>query len=248
MFEINKQQFGGFVAVLRKEKGMTQKELAEKLYVSDKAVSKWEVGASIPDVTLLVPLAEELGVTVTELLECRRIKKEDPMDTGRVEELVKTAITYQDDPSVTRGGGNKLPFLIALPVGIVLTVLMRHFGFGGTNLGEMTLLGGIFGTYFWFFAPDRLPKYYDENRITSFGDGPFRMNLVGVAFNSRNWPHIRRVARLWSLFMLAGYPLVQLVLMLGVPGVWARWGEILTLAIVLGGLFIPVIVVGKKYE
>ena len=46
MFEIDKAKFGAFVAQLRKEKGLMQKELAEKLYVSDKAVSKWERGVS----------------------------------------------------------------------------------------------------------------------------------------------------------------------------------------------------------
>ncbi len=47
MHEINNEKFGEFVVQLRKEKGMTQKELAEKLYVSDKAVSKWERGDSL---------------------------------------------------------------------------------------------------------------------------------------------------------------------------------------------------------
>lgn len=46
MYEINNQKFGAFLLQLRKEKGMTQRELAEKLYVSDKAVSKWERGVS----------------------------------------------------------------------------------------------------------------------------------------------------------------------------------------------------------
>ena len=45
-FELNKQAFGSFLAQLRREKGWTQKDLAEKLYVSDKAVSKWERGVS----------------------------------------------------------------------------------------------------------------------------------------------------------------------------------------------------------
>ena len=64
-FELNKQAFGAFLAQLRREKGWTQKDLAEKLYVSDKAVSKWERGLSVPDVSLLLPLAELLGVSVT---------------------------------------------------------------------------------------------------------------------------------------------------------------------------------------
>ena len=63
-FELNKQAFGAFLAQLRREKGWTQKDLAEKLYVSDKAVSKWERGLSVPDVSLLLPLAELLGVSV----------------------------------------------------------------------------------------------------------------------------------------------------------------------------------------
>ena len=47
MFRIDNQKFGAFVAELRREKGMTQKELAERLFVSDKAVSKWERGLSL---------------------------------------------------------------------------------------------------------------------------------------------------------------------------------------------------------
>lgn len=45
MYELDKQKFGAFVAALRKEKGMTQRQLAERLYISDKAVSKWEYRA-----------------------------------------------------------------------------------------------------------------------------------------------------------------------------------------------------------
>ena len=61
---IDKERFGAFLAVLRKEKGLTQRALAERLYVSDKAVSKWERGLSLPDVALLTPLSEALGVGV----------------------------------------------------------------------------------------------------------------------------------------------------------------------------------------
>ena len=56
--EVNRAAFGQFLNQLRREKGWTQKDLAERLYVSDKAVSKWERGLSLPDVSLLLPLAE----------------------------------------------------------------------------------------------------------------------------------------------------------------------------------------------
>ena len=97
MFEIDKAKFGAFVAQLRKEKGLMQKDLAEKLYVSDKAVSKWERGLSIPDVALLVPLAELLGVSVTELLECRRLPQDTPMDSRQAEEIVKKVIVLTEE-------------------------------------------------------------------------------------------------------------------------------------------------------
>lgn len=67
---------GRFISQLRKEKGLTQAELAEKLNVTDKAVSKWETGRSAPDVSMLIPLSENLGVTVTEILKGEKISTE----------------------------------------------------------------------------------------------------------------------------------------------------------------------------
>ena len=69
---MNKEKTGALIAELRKEKGLTQEQLGEKLFVTDKAVSKWERGASAPGVDLLEKLAEVLGVTVTELLAGER--------------------------------------------------------------------------------------------------------------------------------------------------------------------------------
>ena len=68
---MDKAEFGAFVAQNRIELGWTQRELADRLHVTDKAVSKWERGLSYPDVTLLEPLAEAFGMGVTELVSCR---------------------------------------------------------------------------------------------------------------------------------------------------------------------------------
>lgn len=68
---------GRFIAECRKELGYNQKDLAEKLNITDKAVSKWETGRSAPDVSILIPLAEELGVSVTEILNGEKISKDE---------------------------------------------------------------------------------------------------------------------------------------------------------------------------
>ncbi len=65
---LDKETFGSFIAKLRRERKMTQQELAEQLHVTDRAVSKWERGLSYPDVTLLEPLASALGIGVETLL------------------------------------------------------------------------------------------------------------------------------------------------------------------------------------
>ena len=69
---MNNYVTGSAIRLLREKKGYTQKQLAERLMVSDKAVSKWESGRGLPDISLLEPLAKTLGISVAELLsgEC----------------------------------------------------------------------------------------------------------------------------------------------------------------------------------
>ena len=62
------QKTGLFISLLRKQKGLTQAELAARIGVTDKAVSRWETGKGFPDISLLPPLAQALGTSVTELL------------------------------------------------------------------------------------------------------------------------------------------------------------------------------------
>ena len=67
---------GNFIGELRREKNWTQAELAQRLGVTDKAVSRWETGKGYPDVMLLKRLSEELGVTISEILNGERIPEE----------------------------------------------------------------------------------------------------------------------------------------------------------------------------
>lgn len=255
MFEIDKEKFGGFVSSLRKEKGLMQKDLAEKLYVSDKAVSKWERGLSIPDVALLVPLAEILDVTVTELLESRRIPREEALDSEQAEQIVKKVINLSEEEQNRYRPDRRKRGLQLLLCGIIgcleicLLVLLGHdWETLAVSLFTIMSLMVIFGLYFCVFAKEKLPAYYDENRITAYSDGFLRMNIPGVSFNNRNWGHIVRAGQLWAMVGLTGMPVVYFVCSTFLPEEWKPAAVYILLACVLGGLFIPMIAVAKRYE
>lgn len=92
MYQINNEKFGKFLTEIRKEKQMTQKELADKLFVSDKTVSKWECGNSMPNVALLIPIADVLEITVTELLRGEKLKEKKTLKNDEVETLVVNSL------------------------------------------------------------------------------------------------------------------------------------------------------------
>lgn len=73
-YVMNQIDIGKFIANCRKEKGLTQAQLAEKLNITDRAVSKWETGKSLPDSSIMLELSNILGVTVNELLSGERIE------------------------------------------------------------------------------------------------------------------------------------------------------------------------------
>lgn len=87
---MKKQTFGNMIAALRKEKGMTQLELAEKMGVTDKAVSKWERDLSFPDVSSIPKLAEIFGVSVDELMQVKSVGKESSAST-KIRDFVNLA-------------------------------------------------------------------------------------------------------------------------------------------------------------
>jgi transcriptional regulator with XRE-family HTH domain len=87
----NKKLFGEFIAEKRKSQGLTQRELAERLFVTESAVSKWERGLSYPDITLVEPLSEALGVTERELISAGPDLRQRALerDAGRYQRLVR---------------------------------------------------------------------------------------------------------------------------------------------------------------
>lgn len=74
---MNQKEIGKFISSCRKDKGLTQMQLAEMLNITNRAVSKWETGKSCPDVSIMLELCDILGITVNELLSGERIVMED---------------------------------------------------------------------------------------------------------------------------------------------------------------------------
>ena len=81
---------GMIILEARKRLKMTQKDLADKLYVSDKAVSKWERGLCFPDISVLIPLTEILNISLYDLLRGEKVNKKE------VEETLKNTINYSN--------------------------------------------------------------------------------------------------------------------------------------------------------
>ena len=263
MFEIDKKEFGSFLAELRKEKGLTQKELAEKLFVSDKAVSKWETGGSIPDVALLMPLAKVLNVTVPELLECRRYTAEEAIAPERADALMSTVIQMTDEEREAVERVRKKVqsrYIGAAIVSLVACLGIYQFFSQVRGINPMAvpmplmfpLFGLIFGLSACFFLKEKLPSYYDENKISAYSDGMFRMNMPGVHFNNSNWKHILGWIRIWSILVLLVGPVVWFA------ACWClEYLDLLTVFIgssivtgvgLLVSIFIPIYYVAKKYE
>ncbi len=131
---MNTQKTGQFICLLRKQKGLTQSQLAEQVGVTDKAVSRWETGKGFPDISLLQPLADALGTSVTELLAGEPLTAEEKAD--RSDSALLEALRY------TGGMGKPvLSALLAVAGGFLLIApLFMAGGTAGLRLTGLVLL------------------------------------------------------------------------------------------------------------
>jgi transcriptional regulator with XRE-family HTH domain len=120
---MDNQKIGSFISELRKAKGMTQKELAEKLNVTDKAVSKWERGVGYPEITMIPLLADSLDISTGELLlgerTCTDNEKEGmALGPAKTDLIVADTIEYVNQAHEYKAGRTN---------GIVLAILSLTF-------------------------------------------------------------------------------------------------------------------------
>lgn len=254
MTQINNDKVGEFILELRREKGLTQKELAEKLYISDKAVSKWERGLSMPDIALLIPLSQIFGVTITEILSGKRIEKDKNLTVGEVEELMNQTINLSKE-EVFEQNKNKKNRKIIFFSGLIILILELFFidllGYATDDffieILTVELLMLIFSIYFTFLSKETLPTYYDENEVNFYSDGFFEINMVGLHFNNSNWKYILHTIHIAVISIFIIFPLLYLGISWFNPTLGLTWKLLLNLVPMLG-IFVSVYIVGKKYE
>lgn len=117
---MNQTEIGKFIAKCRKEKKLTQAQLAEKLNITDRAVSKWETGKSMPDSSIMLELCEILGITVNELLSGEEIDMENYEKKADVNLI---ALKRKDENNMTKNVIISILFSITLLVGIMVCLI-----------------------------------------------------------------------------------------------------------------------------
>ena len=117
---MNQTKIGKFIAKCRKEKKLTQAQLAEKLGITDRAVSKWETGKSMPDSSIMLELCKILGITVNELLGGEEISMES-YEKMADENLI--ALKRKDENNRTKNMIISILFSAILLIGIMVCLI-----------------------------------------------------------------------------------------------------------------------------
>ena len=139
---MNTQDIGKFICKCRKEKGLTQLQLAEILNVSDKSISRWENGRTMPDLSLYDPLCKALDIEISELLYGKRMNEEEKMKHG---EKLALEIFKTKSELLTFGIFTELLIFVGIVITITLTKL-----FAKTFL--QTILIMVCGGFVWGFG------------------------------------------------------------------------------------------------
>lgn len=129
---MDQERIGGLLKSLRKEKNITQEELAERLGVSNRSVSRWENGVTMPDFDILLELADYYDVEIREILEGKR--EENPMDKKEKDTLIQVAdYTNEEKLRLLK----RVHALLLVAVGaLIVFVTLEAMGLADAGYGE----------------------------------------------------------------------------------------------------------------
>ena len=168
-------KMGKFIAPLRKEKGLTQEKLGEKLGVTNKTVSRWENGNYMPDVEMLSLLSEEFGVSINELISGERLAAEDfkkAADSNLVTALSSSTFTLKEKIAFFRKKWlhehiSTIFLCVVAWIGIIWTALKLR---GSDSYALLGAVGGMLAILFYLVLYNRMMVYVEKRAYPAASD------------------------------------------------------------------------------
>ena len=136
---MNQEKIGKFIKILRKEKKLTQNELATKLGVTDKSISNWENGKNMPDLSLFKPLCEILGITINDLISGEKLSKDNYQE--KFEENILNTIDYTNKKVTNK---NNIIGMTFITFGIIIAITAMTIFPSESSWGSIySIFGGL---------------------------------------------------------------------------------------------------------
>lgn len=136
---MNQEKIGKFIKILRKEKKLTQNELATKLGVTDKSISNWENGKNMPDLSLFKPLCEILGITINDLISGEKLNKDNYQE--KFEENIINTIDYTNKKVTNK---NNIIGITFITFGIIIAITAMTIFPSESSWGSIySIFGGL---------------------------------------------------------------------------------------------------------
>lgn len=165
---MNQIKIGKFIATLRKEKGMTQEQLGEKLGVTNKTISRWENGNYMPDVEMLSLLSKEFGVSINELISGERIAAEDfkeVADNNLVTALDNSSFTLKEKIAFfkkkwLREHISTIVLCIMAWIGLIVMLALKLRGRNAYPL--LGAIGSTLGILFYLVLYNRMMAFVED--------------------------------------------------------------------------------------
>lgn len=181
---MDQEKIGKFISKCRKNKKLTQSELAEQLGVTDRAVSNWENGKNMPDLSLFKPLCEKLNITINELLSGEEIKDNYQ---EKLEENIINTISYSSKKLEQK---NRIIGLIILLFGMLISTLgLMAFNPDSHSCSFSIIIGIMFSTMGFFKLIKSKSYFKNLSFLVLFFIGYIGIILffdyIGVAYNKR---------------------------------------------------------------
>ena len=173
---MDQMKIGKFIAALRKEKGMTQEQLGEKLGVTNKTVSRWENGNYMPDVEMLSLLSNELDVSINELISGERLAAGDfreAADKNLVTALNNSVFTLKEKITFFKRKWLRehiATIVLCVVMWIALIILLALKTRGSDIFSLLGATGGLLAVLFYVAVYNRMMAYVEKHAYQSDSD------------------------------------------------------------------------------